>query len=105
MLKLLFVRLRGRSKQFDSLFDLSGIKSAIDDVANACGWTPLILSVDDYKAIQSILNAAGFDAGAADGVWGRGSRTALKTFQKSAGLPATGALNSETLSRLGYQME
>lgn len=105
MLKLLFVRLRGRSKQFDSLFDLSGIKSAIDDVANACGWTPLILSVDDYKAIQSILNAARFNAGAADGVWGRGSRSALKSFQKSVGLPATGAPTAETLSQLGYQVD
>jgi membrane-bound lytic murein transglycosylase B len=48
------------------------------------------LSRLDVADIQRILAANGFDTGLADGVVGSKTRSALKAFQKSAGLPADG---------------
>jgi peptidoglycan hydrolase-like protein with peptidoglycan-binding domain len=46
------------------------------------------------------LNAAGFNCGAADGVLGVRTQTALKQFQTEKGLPI-GNLNIQTLEALG----
>ena len=59
------------------------------------------LTVGDYKAIQTLLNAGGFKAGKPDGIWGSGSKAALKMFQESKGLKITGAINKETVKALG----
>lgn len=48
-----------------------------------------------------MLNAGGFNAGTPDGVWGTGSRDALRAFQEQNGLPATGAPDRATLEALG----
>lgn len=49
---------------------------------------------------QQRLSALGFYNGAADGVWGPDTRTAIERFQRSRGLPMTGDLNSATASAL-----
>ena len=76
--------------RYDAAFDLAGIEEAIEAVAGACGWSTLDLSPDDYRAIQTCLNAGGFN-GAPDGVWGNGSRNAMRAFQEQNGLLITGA--------------
>jgi hypothetical protein len=43
-----------------------------------------------HRALQEALNAAGYDVGSADGVWGARSRNALMAFQAGRGLPPTG---------------
>ncbi|PRY95021.1 lytic murein transglycosylase [Hasllibacter halocynthiae] len=48
------------------------------------------LTLEDRIALQERLNAAGFDAGNADGVIGDGTRAAIEAFQRSRGLAATG---------------
>ncbi len=48
------------------------------------------LSVADIKTLQAGLNMLGHDAGAVDGIAGRGTRAALRRFQKAQGLPADG---------------
>jgi membrane-bound lytic murein transglycosylase B len=58
------------------------------------------LSRLDVANIQRILAANGFDAGHADGVVGSKTRSALKSFQKSAGLPVDGYPSIGTLERL-----
>jgi membrane-bound lytic murein transglycosylase B len=58
------------------------------------------LSRLDVANIQRILVVNGFDAGHADGVVGTKTRSALKTFQKSAGLPVDGYPSIGTLERL-----
>ncbi|MCZ0814156.1 hypothetical protein N5A93_18200, partial [Roseovarius sp. EGI FJ00037] len=59
-----FIRLTDSNGQrHDAEFDLAGIQDAIEAVAGACGWSTLDLSPDDYRAIQTLLNAGGFDAG------------------------------------------
>ncbi len=50
---------------------------------------------------QEALNNRGFNAGTADGLWGGKSRTALKEFQKTNGLTASGELDAASLSALG----
>ncbi|MEN8933965.1 MAG: peptidoglycan-binding domain-containing protein [Planktotalea arctica] len=99
-----FIRLRdGDGQRHDAEFELSGIQNAIEAVAGACGWSTLDLSRDDYRAIQTMLNAGGFDAGTPDGVWGNGSRNAMRAFQEQNGLAPTGAPDRATLEALGIK--
>jgi len=96
-----FIRLTGTSRRHDAKFDLAGVQNAIDSVASACGWSTLALSLDDYRTIQTLLNANGFDAGPAGGIWGAASRNALRSFQEQNGLRATGVPDRATLDLLG----
>ena len=99
-----FIRLTdGNGQSHDAEFDLAGIQDTTEAVAGACGWSTLDLSRDDYRAIQTLLNAGGFDAGTPDGVWGKGSRDAMRMFQEQNGLPTTGAPDRATLKALGVQ--
>ncbi|XKH60758.1 peptidoglycan-binding protein [Halomonas sediminis] len=102
--ELFFIRLTERNgQQHDAEFDLAGVQDAIGAVASACGWSTLDLSQDDYRAIQTMLNVGGFEAGATDGIWGGGSRNAMRAFQEQNGLPVTGAPDRATLNALGAQ--
>ena len=58
------------------------------------------LSRLDIVSAQRILADKGFDTGYADGVVGFKTRSALKAFQKSSGLPADGYPSIGTLERL-----
>lgn len=98
----LFLRLvESNGQQHDAQFDLAGSQDAIEAVAGACGWTTLSLSTDDYRAIQTLLNAGGFDVGTPDGQWGPASQTAMRAYQASVALPETGAPDRATLEKLG----
>ncbi|NLS18142.1 hemagglutinin [Rhizobium sp. P40RR-XXII] len=60
-------------------------------------------SIDMKKAIrniQAILNKSGFDAGAPDGAMGDKTVAALKSFQKSVGLPADGRVTDQVVKEL-----
>ncbi|MGY5778541.1 peptidoglycan-binding protein [Rhizobium sp. LEGMi135b] len=60
-------------------------------------------SIDMKKAIrniQAILNKNGFDAGAPDGAMGDKTVAALKSFQKSVGLPADGRVTDQVVKEL-----
>ncbi|HBF30466.1 MAG TPA: hypothetical protein DDW73_12720 [Rhizobium sp.] len=52
------------------------------------------------RDVQQALADRGYNVGVVDGVWGRRSITALKSFQASAGLPPTGVIDEATLERL-----
>ena len=57
----------------------------------------------DAPTIRSVLQALqdkGFDIGPIDGIIGPRTRAALREFQERQGMPATGRLDAETLSRL-----
>lgn len=100
----LFIRLvESNGQQHDALFELAGAQDAFEEVAAACGWTTLSLSTDDYRAIQTLLNAGGFDVGTPDGQWGPASQRAMRAYQASVGLPETGAPDRATLERLGVR--
>lgn len=100
----LFIRLaESNGQQHDALFEFAGAQDAFEAVAAACGWTTLSLSADDYRAIQTLLNAGGFDVGTPDGQWGPASQRAMRTYQASVDLPETGAPDRATLEKLGVQ--
>ncbi|WP_411643399.1 peptidoglycan-binding domain-containing protein [Loktanella agnita] len=98
----LFIRLfESNGQQHDALFKLDGAQDAFEAVAGACGWTTLTLSTEDYRAIQTLLNAGGFDTGTPDGQWGPASQRAMRAYQASVDLPETGAPDRATLEMLG----
>ena len=65
--------------------------------------TEQALSRDIIERMQGRLNHLGFAAGDADGVLGPATRSALRAFQKSAGIIPDGYPDSATLSALEVQ--
>jgi peptidoglycan hydrolase-like protein with peptidoglycan-binding domain len=55
------------------------------------------------RDVQQKLKEAGHDVGKVDGKWGPKTSNALKEFQQAQGVPATGELDSQTLSALGVE--
>lgn len=97
-----FIRVTdNRGRRVDATFDLAGGEAVYEAIAAACGFTTLSLSAEDYRAIQTMLNAGGFGAGTPDGVWGSGSQAAMRRFQAENNLPETGAPDRQTLEALG----
>lgn len=58
---------------------------------------------DDVKALQKILNDLGFEL-EADGNYGRGTRDAVKAFQKANKLNADGSFGPQTAEKLLAQI-
>jgi len=69
-------------------------------------WTEILCpsqrSDSKISAVQRALNSAGYNCGAADGILGLRTQTALKQYQTDKGL-AIGNLSIETLKSLGVQ--
>ena len=59
------------------------------------------LSVDEMKALQTLLEARGYDVGKIDGVLGSGTREAVRQEQMRLGLPVDGWPTAELLAKLG----
>jgi peptidoglycan hydrolase-like protein with peptidoglycan-binding domain len=59
------------------------------------------LSRGEIKQVQQALDKDGFKAGRADGRWGRETENAVKQFQESKQLQATGQLDRQTVADLG----
>ncbi|KGF68662.1 hypothetical protein LL06_15360 [Hoeflea sp. BAL378] len=77
--------------------------NAVEVPASWGGDTNETASVDMKKAIrniQAILNNNGFDAGPADGVMGAKTTAAIKAFQESIGMEATGAVDDKLVKEL-----
>lgn len=66
---------------------------------------PAMVSPGPYasliQAVQQKLHERGFDAGPVNGVFGTKTQAALAQFQLAQTLPASGALDDETLQALG----
>ena len=58
------------------------------------------LSREQVRALQTALNARGFDTGTPDGVAGPATRAGVRRYQQSLGLPADGYATRELLQRL-----
>jgi hypothetical protein len=63
--------------------------------------SPKSLSRSDVRQIQQALNKDGFKAGRTDGRWGNETKNAVKQFQQSKQMKATGQLNEQTVADLG----
>lgn len=55
---------------------------------------------DDRRALQTALKTEGFNPGPADGIFGSGTRAAVKEWQQSIGQAATGELTDEQIRLL-----
>jgi peptidoglycan hydrolase-like protein with peptidoglycan-binding domain len=55
------------------------------------------------RELQRALNARGFDAGPADGVWGARTRSAVMEWQRQNNVPVTGTPTASMLNTLGVQ--
>jgi peptidoglycan hydrolase-like protein with peptidoglycan-binding domain len=62
-----------------------------------------VLRRDRVRQVQERLHAAGFKPGAIDGAMGAQTREALRQFQTTKGLRATGGLDEQTLEALGVR--
>ena len=62
------------------------------------------LSVSAIRDVQQILHGLGLYKGNIDGNWGADSASALKQFQQSKGLQATGQLNEATAKTLNLNL-
>ncbi|MDQ1436447.1 MAG: N-acetylmuramoyl-L-alanine amidase [Acidimicrobiaceae bacterium] len=60
-----------------------------------------MLRGDDVAALQRLLGGMGFDAGRIDGILGPHTETALREFQRNAGLTVDGVCGPATLQGLG----
>ncbi|MCP5119608.1 MAG: peptidoglycan-binding protein, partial [bacterium] len=60
---------------------------------------------DDVAALQRRLNELGFNAGAADGIFGGGTRAAVEQFQQSRNLRVDGIVGPATAEALGLLAE
>ncbi|MHB1418885.1 MAG: glycosyl hydrolase family 18 protein [Bacillota bacterium] len=59
---------------------------------------------DDVLALQNLLKIAGYDPGAANGIFGAKTRSAVIAFQKAAGITSNGFVGPQTLKILStYQ--
>ena len=63
--------------------------------------SPDNLSRSDIRQIQQALNKDGFNVGRIDGRWGPETRGALKKFQHSKNVNASGELDHQTVADLG----
>jgi peptidoglycan hydrolase-like protein with peptidoglycan-binding domain len=61
----------------------------------------------DVKALQSALIAKGYSCGGtgADGEFGKNTESAVKSFQKAAGLAVDGKAGKNTVTKLGGKWE
>ncbi|MEL6724944.1 MAG: peptidoglycan-binding protein [Pseudomonadota bacterium] len=57
------------------------------------------------EAIQTVLNGLGYEAGAADGLAGAGTRTAIRAFQSDYGLETTGNIDATLIEALNTQVQ
>ena len=65
--------------------------------------TPLMRG-DKVRDIQQALEAAGFDPGGTDGVFGQQTQSAVIDFQNSKGLTADGSVGPKTAAALGIEL-
>jgi membrane-bound lytic murein transglycosylase B len=70
------------------------------DLSRAWPTEITLLTQAQVKDLQTALNTLGYNAGAVDGVIGRGTRGALQRFQKSKGLVADGFPTTDMLDKV-----
>ncbi len=85
-------------KRFPNGIFAGEAREALDEIREApirearAAEEALNLSREDRRAVQSVLTDLGFNTRGIDGVFGRGTRAAIRAWQESRGLVATGFL-------------
>lgn len=60
---------------------------------------------ETIRQVQEKLNEQGYQAGAADGIWGPKTKAAIEKFQQAKGITGDGDINPQTLAALGVDSE
>ncbi len=60
---------------------------------------------EEVKSIQSVLKEKGYYSGNVDGIFGTGTKNAVKQFQSDCGLSADGIVGEKTLKALGLNKQ
>lgn len=60
---------------------------------------------NEVKSIQSVLKEKGYYSGNVDGIFGTGTKNAVKQFQSDCGLSADGIVGEKTLKALGLNKQ
>ncbi len=60
---------------------------------------------EEVKSIQSVLKEKGYYSGNIDGIFGTGTKNAVKQFQSDCGLSADGIVGEKTLKALGLNKQ
>ena len=60
---------------------------------------------EEVKSIQSVLKEKGYYSGNVDGIFGTGTKNAVKQFQSDSGLSADGIVGEKTLKALGLNRQ
>ena len=79
---------------------LSGCQSSPPGAFEAPTHVAVVSASADIREGQRLLNTLGYDAGAADGVIGARTRSAITDYQARNGLERTGQLTSRLLDQL-----
>ncbi|MFK7997732.1 MAG: SUMF1/EgtB/PvdO family nonheme iron enzyme, partial [Granulosicoccus sp.] len=58
------------------------------------------LTRNDKQRVQQALNAAGYDVGLADGIWGKRTREGIENWQEAMGFTASGYLDETSYKEL-----
>jgi peptidoglycan hydrolase-like protein with peptidoglycan-binding domain len=66
---------------------------------------PAVLHRGDIKKVQEALREKGYYTAQVDGVLGPQTRAAIRQYQQSENLPATGRLDAQTAGKLGVGPE
>lgn len=95
------------AKLLVSTWQADPLKDAANTVPVDAAWTDAPAKVSSLAPQELVLEAQlllgelGYDAGPADGVVGPKTRDAVKSFQRSVGLPETGSIDSKLIRALG----
>jgi peptidoglycan hydrolase-like protein with peptidoglycan-binding domain len=68
--------------------------------SNRKQWSNQAVSIEKVRQVQTALKSRGFDPGRIDGVMGPKTTTAIRSFQSSRGLNASGMIDESTMSAL-----
>jgi len=79
--------------------EISGGSGNLQSTNNANQPKKIAASREISKKVQAGLNAAGFNAGAPDGIWGKGTAKAYSAWQTTVGEEPTGYLTEAGLKR------
>jgi len=94
------------SNMANSMMSKSGSMSHPETMSQAgMAHAHMNLTKDEVKSIQKALQQAGDDPGAVDGVLGKRTHAALRSYQKAHSLKVTGIPDDETCARLGVKTE
>lgn len=88
----------------DAVYTLSGtggINTGKYTVKRLLKYTTPLMRGDDVRWLQSALNAAGHSSGAADGIFGSKTRSAVMAFQRAGKLAVDGIAGRNTVAALG----